>query len=134
MTDKDKKILELFTKFLKHQKCDHARFEADPYNYSTHRGRGFICMENEDYGNLTKSIINMDEVIKNICEENNDEIFEEDGYTVIRPGEYNDSVPVGQSDFGRSLDILKGCKMMLTLQEENMIIGLADKFKYIVAK
>ena len=79
MTDKDKKILELFTKFLKHQKCDHARFEADPYNYSTHRGRGFICMENEDYGNLTKSIINMDEVIKNICEENNDEIFEEDG-------------------------------------------------------
>ena len=62
------------------------------------------------------------------------EEFEDDGYTVIRPGEYNDSVPGGQSDFGRSLDILKGCKMMLTLQEENMIIGLADKFKYIVTK
>ena len=58
--------------------------------------------------------------------------FADDGYTIITPGKYDDGVPGRQSDFGRSLDILKASKMMLSLEEENMIIELANKFKYIV--
>ena len=62
------------------------------------------------------------------------EIFEEDGYTVIPPGKYEESVPGRQSDFAKSLGILKGCKMMLTLEEEDFIINLAEKFKHVVVK
>ena len=58
--------------------------------------------------------------------------FADDGYTIITPGKYDDSVPGIQTDFGRSLDILKASKLMLTLEQENMIIELANNFKHIV--
>ena len=61
------------------------------------------------------------------------EIIEEDGYTVILPGQ-NVHETTRESEFSRSLDILKASKMMLTLEEETMLIELANKFKYIVVK
>ena len=78
MTERDKKLLEVFTLYLNKIGCKFARFEVDQYNYNIF-GNRFICMENEDYGNSMKSIVKMDDTIKNICEENNDEIFDDDG-------------------------------------------------------
>ena len=75
MTERDKKLLEVFTLYLNKIGCKFARFEVDQYNYNIF-GNRFICMENEDYGNSMKSIVKMDDTIKNICEENNDEIFD----------------------------------------------------------
>ena len=78
MTERDKKLLEVFTLFLNKIGCEFARFEADTYSYGVYNSR-FVCMENEDYGNSMRSIVKMDDVIKNICEENNNEIFDDDG-------------------------------------------------------
>ena len=62
------------------------------------------------------------------------ELFEDDGYTIIAPGAAQGYVINKEEEFARNLDILKGCKMMLTLEEENMLTELANKFKYIVTK
>ena len=60
--------------------------------------------------------------------------FKDDGYTIIAPRITQGNTTNNEDEFAWSLDILKGSKMMLSLEEENMIIELANKFKYIVAK
>jgi hypothetical protein len=79
MTDKDKKLLELFTKYIINRGCSFARFEVDAYIRVPYYSDKFSCVDrSEIIGTPTVSIVNMDEVIKNILEENNSELFDED--------------------------------------------------------
>jgi hypothetical protein len=70
-------------------------------------------MENDDYGNLTKSVINLSEVIKNICEENNDEIFDDDNEGGTLSEIFVDIYPKE-----RKIKVIGNFSVFVTLDEE----------------
>ena len=56
--------------------------------------------------------------------------LKDEGYVILEKNKKESNY----DEFETSLEILKSSKMMLTLEEEEAIIKLADKFKYIVLK
>lgn len=78
MDDKNKKILNLFLRYMDTIKCSVATFQVDMYNFRPH-GRHFTCSSSETGNKGVNTVIDISDFIYNVLEENNNEIFEEDG-------------------------------------------------------
>jgi hypothetical protein len=78
MDDKNKKILNLFLRYMDTVKCDVATFTVDMYNFRPY-GRQFTCTSSETGNKSVNTVIDISDFIYNVLEENNNEIFEDDG-------------------------------------------------------
>ena len=78
MDDKNKKILNLFLRYMDTVKCDVATFTVDMYNFRPY-GRQFICTSSETGNKSVNTVIDISEFIYELLEENNQHIFEDDG-------------------------------------------------------
>lgn len=75
MENKDKKVLELTSKYLIHRGCQFAEIEVDYYNNTPYRGGSeFRCGSEWGFSSLPFNISN---TIKNILTEHDSEIYEE---------------------------------------------------------
>lgn len=81
MTEKEKTILELISKYLKNNGCEYAEIDVDPYNYKPYNGRSFQC--GEAYKNNNKFPFDIQDFVNDFIVNNLDDDIETDNLTEI---------------------------------------------------
>lgn len=68
MTEKEKTILELISKYLKNNGCEYAEIDIDAYSYSPYNGRSFEC--GNTYKNNNRFPFDISDFVKEFIEKN----------------------------------------------------------------